>query len=128
MNPLSLDHLTVFEASPPDAVSIAAETGCQFVSLFVQKPNERVDVPPLITDQALRRETARRMADTGVTLGAIECFIVTPEIDIGSFRPALETGAALGGKAAAVVAFDPDEARFLDKFSQLCVLAAEYGL
>ena len=128
MNPLSLDHLTVFEASPPDVVSIAAATGCRYVSLFVQKPNDRVEVPPLVTDTTLRRETARRMADTGVTLGAIECFIITPEVDIASFRPALETGAALGGTAAATVAFDPDEARFLDKFSALCALAAEYGL
>jgi sugar phosphate isomerase/epimerase len=128
MNLLSLDHLTVFEASPPEIVSIAAETGCQAVSLFIQKPNERVDVPPLITDAALRRETARRMADTGVRLGAIECFIITPETDIASFRPALEVGASLGGTAAATVAFDSDEARFLDNFAALCGLAAEYGL
>jgi sugar phosphate isomerase/epimerase len=128
MNSLSLDHLTVFEASPPEVVSIAAATGCQHVSLFIQKPNDRVAVPRLVSDAALRRETARRMADTGVTLSAIECFIITPEVDIESFRPALETGAALGGKAAATVAFDPDEKRFLDKFSELCALAAEYGL
>jgi len=128
MNKLSLDHLTVFDASPPEIVSIAAETGCQTISLFVQKPNDRVDVPPLIADTALRRETKRRMDDTGVRLGAIECFILTPDTDIGSFKAALEVGAGLGGNAAATVCFDPDEARFLDNFGQLCTLAAEFGL
>lgn len=128
MNPLSLEHLTVFDAPPPEIVSIAAEIGCQAISLFIQKPNDQIEVPALIADARLRRETVRRMADTGVTLGAIECFILTPEVDVRRFRPALEVGASLGGQAATTVAFDPDEGRLLDRYAQLCDLAAEFGL
>jgi len=128
MNPLSLDHLTVFDAPPPEIVSIASELGCRAISLFVQKPNDRVNVPALIADAGLRRETARRMADTGVRLDAIECFILTPEVDVAAFRPALEVGASLGATAAATVAFDADEERLLGHYRALCALAAEFGL
>ncbi len=128
MRPLSLEHLTVFDAPAPEIISIAAALDCQAVSLFIQKPNDRVEVPPLVGDLALRQETARRIADTGVKLGAIECFILTPEIDVTAFRPALETGAALGGSCATTVVFDPDEGRAADRYAAFCDLAREFGI
>jgi sugar phosphate isomerase/epimerase len=126
MRALSLDHLTAFEMPPPELVSIAAELGCQHVSLWTQQP-----MPgsfPLV-DRSNLAETKRRLNDTGVTLRSVECFNLMPDVVVDDFRPALELGAELGGKAALAINYmDPDESRCADNFARLCALAATFGL
>jgi sugar phosphate isomerase/epimerase len=126
MTALSLDHLTAFDAQPPELVSIAAELGCQHVSLWTQTPLAG-NFP--IVDRHNLAETRRRLDDTGVSLVSIECFNLMPDVRVDDFLPALELGAALGGRAALAINYaDPDESRCADNFARLAALAGSLGL
>jgi sugar phosphate isomerase/epimerase len=126
MTTLSLDHLTIFDVSPPELVTIAADLGLPLVSLWTQLPLE-ADLP-LVT-QANKAETLARMRDTGVKLGNAECFNLTPEVKPEDFRPAVTLAAELGATSlVAINAWDPERNRALDNFAKLCRIAAEYGM
>ena len=128
MHRLSLEHITVWDASPPETVRIAADLGCSAVSLFVQGAGEGVEVPPLATDPALLRSTKAAMAETGVRLQTAECFVLAPETEVAACRPALALAAELGAAMATAIAFDDDNPRMRDNFFSLAELAREYGL
>jgi len=123
---LSLDHLTIFDVSPPELVTIAAGLGVPLVSLFTQLPLQ-ADLP--IVTAANKAETLARLRDTGVRLGNMECFNLTPEVVAEDFRPAVALGAELGASSlVAINAWDPERNRALDNFVKLCGIAAEYGV
>jgi sugar phosphate isomerase/epimerase len=82
----------------------------------------------MVGDTPLVRETARRLADTGVRALDIEIFRLKPDTDVEVYRAALETGAALGAREALVAGNDPDEQRLTDRFAAFCELSAEFGL
>lgn len=128
LHPFSLEHITAWEASPPELVDIAADLGCTAISLFLQGTDERVVAPPLVSDAALRRETSARLKGRGVQLGTIECFALAPDTRISDFSAALETGAGLGARNATAIVFDPEPARALDNFARLAELAASFSL
>ena len=126
MTTLSLDHLTIFETSPPELIDIAASLGVPLVSLWTQLPLQ-ADLP-LVT-KANKAETLARMRDTGVKLGNMECFNLTPEVVAEAFRPSVELGAELGATSlVAINAWDPERSRALNNFGKLCRIAAEYGM
>lgn len=126
MTTLSLDHLTIFDTSPPELIDIAAGLGVPLVSLWTQLPLQ-ADLP-LVTE-ANKAETLARMRDTGVKLGNMECFNLTPEVVAEDFRPAVVLGAELGATSlVAINAWDPERNRALDNFGKLCRIAAEYGM
>ena len=123
---LSLDHLTVLDVQPPELVIIAAELGVPLVSLFTQLP-VKAELP-LVTE-VNKTETLRRMKETGVGLGNMECFNLTPEAVVENFRPAVALGAELGATSlVAINAWDPEPQRAQENFAKLCRLGAEYGL
>lgn len=128
MRELSLEHITVWDASPPDIVSIAAELGCSAVSLFVQGTGPNLVIPPLASDRALLKETRRRMAATGVFMQSAECFALGENTDVSAYRAPLDLAASLGARMATSIVFDSDRLRVLDNFSALDVIAAERGL
>jgi sugar phosphate isomerase/epimerase len=128
MNPISLEQLTVEEASPIELVSIAGALQCQHVSLFLRAPGSPSQWNPLVTDAAFRRELAARMADAGVTPYTVEFFPLSPRAQVEPYRPALECAAELGAKRLSALTSDPDENRRLERFCEICDLAAEYGL
>jgi sugar phosphate isomerase/epimerase len=126
MTTLSLDHLTIFDASPPELIDIAAGLDIPLVSLWTQLPLQAN--LPLVTE-ANKAHTLARMRDTGVKLGNIECFNLTPEVKPEDFRRAVALGAELGATSlVAINAWDPERSRALDNFVALCRIAAEYGL
>ena len=127
-HPLSLEHITAWEASPPELVDIAADLGCAAVSLFVQGTDERVVAPPLMGDTSLRRETAARLDGRGVSLATIECFVLAPDTQVADYSAALETGAGLGARNATTIVFDPEPHRVAENFVRLAELCARYGL
>jgi len=125
MNPLSLDHLTILDTSPPELVSIAAETGCPLVSLWVIVPV--AGNFPLV-DASNRGETARRLKETGVKLHNVECIGLSADFEIANLHRPLELAAELGARTATAICLDPDRARLIDNFARLCELAAEFSL
>ena len=125
---LSLEQLTVWEASPPELIAIAEELGAQSVSVFVEAP-AGFDIPFLLDrDNQLRRDTKLKVEETGVQIHNLEVYVMTAETDVNTFRPSLDSGAYLGAEGLSTVFFDPDANRSRDNYEQLCELAGEYGL
>lgn len=126
--PIALAALTVLELAPPDQVACAAEAGYRYVGLRLLPATPEEMQRPMVGDTPLVRETARRLADTGVRATDIEIFRLRPDTRIDDYRAALETGARLGASEALVAGNDPDESRLADTFAAFCDLAAEYGI
>jgi sugar phosphate isomerase/epimerase len=112
--------------TPTAFIEAAGDAGLDAVSLFVQAPGPQSHFQ-LTTAQNLS-EVRKALSDTGVTLKNIECFMLTPKTDISQFRPAIETGSALGATHLTTILYDDDEQRVRDHLGQLGMIAAEHGL
>ena len=128
MHAIGLAALTVLELSPPDMVSCAAEGGFTSIGLRLLPPTAEEVQHPMIGDTPLVRETARRLADTGVPVLDIELFRLKQDTAVEDYRAALETGARLGAREVLLAGNDPDEARLTDNFAAFCDLAREFGM
>jgi sugar phosphate isomerase/epimerase len=128
MNPLSLSYYTVPELTPPETVSVAAETGCTHVGIRLLGGQPGRDMMRLMTDPALRRETRRRMKDAGVTALDASTARLMPDTDMDAFGPFLEVAAELGARHALANGDDPDEERLAGNLARLCDQAAAFGL
>lgn len=126
MRLLSLHHLVAIEISAAELVKVAAAVGADRVCLFVQSMPGASDFPLVRPEDV--PEVGRVMQGTGVTACNLEYFGLAADVDVGSFRPALEIGARLGATRATALAFDADMARLADHFSQFCELTPEYGI
>lgn len=125
---IGLAALTVLELSPPDMVSCAREAGYDAIGLRVLPATPTEVQHAIVGDTPLARETARRIAETGMPVLDIEIFRLKPDTTIGDYRAALETGARFGAREALVAGNDPDEARLTASFAAFCELAGEYGI
>ncbi len=123
----SLAYLTVCDIPPPEAVVIAADTGYQMVG-FRLLPSAGTGTLPLMTDNALMRETLAAMKDTGVTLADIEIIRIGEHFKASNTRAFLERGKAMGAKNVLVAGDDADEVRLTDNYADFCDIAAEYEL
>ncbi|MGB0662111.1 MAG: sugar phosphate isomerase/epimerase family protein [Mangrovicoccus sp.] len=123
----SLAFLTVAELSPPDAVRVAAEAGFDHVGLRLL-PSGTDGPYPLLTDDALLRDTRAVVEDTGVTVADIEIIRITPDFDPQATLPFLERGAALGAKNILTAGYDPEPARMTQSYGAFCELAAAHGM
>lgn len=125
---IGLAALTVLELAPPDMVSCAHEAGFDAIGLRLLPATPEEVQHAMVGDTPLVRETAQRLADTGLPVLDIEIFRLRPDTIVADYRAALETGARFGARQALVAGNDPDEARIIDSFAAFCALAAEYGI
>ncbi len=124
---VSLDHLTLFELSPPELVEVAALAGFTHVGLRLHPaapPQERQH--PMLGDSPMRRATLARMQATGVAVFDCGVFRLQRGVDIAAFEPALETAAVLGAGHALVNADASDPALLADLLARLCELGDRY--
>src|SRR5262245_36695750 len=99
MNPISLEQLTVNEATPLELISIAGALQCEHISLFLRKTGAPgLEWQPLVTDAAFRKELIRRMADNRVSPYTVEFFGLSPKAQVEPYRVAMESAAELGAK------------------------------
>jgi sugar phosphate isomerase/epimerase len=124
----SLAHLTVLTVPPPEMIRLAARTGYRHVGLRLIAVTAGSPGYPLMSDPAMRRDTKRAMADTGVGVLDIEFVKITPEIDLVDLEPFVATGAELGARHVITAPYDPDLGRLADRLGGLGELAARYGL
>jgi sugar phosphate isomerase/epimerase len=82
----------------------------------------------MLHEGPLLRETLRRMADTGVSVLDTEFLRFEPEHPVGVPEGFLEISARLGARNVLVMSAEPEEARTLERFCELCDGAAAYGL
>jgi sugar phosphate isomerase/epimerase len=124
----SLASLTVLELSPPDMVEVAARAGYSHVGLRLVPATPEEHHFALMADRELRRQTLARLRDTGIGVLDVEILRLKPETVVADFEKILEVGAQMGASELLVAGNDPDEQRLTEHFSELCDLAALYGL
>jgi sugar phosphate isomerase/epimerase len=127
--PISLAHLTVLDTTPPELVTVAAAAGFRTIGIRLTA-TPSVGVPPYdcLREGPMLRETLARLADTGVSVLDTEFLRFEPEQPIGIPEGFLEVSARLGATYVLVMSAEPEEARTLDRFGELCDRAATYGL
>jgi sugar phosphate isomerase/epimerase len=126
---LSLAHLTVLDTTPPELVSVAAAAGFRAIGIRLTA-TPSVGVPPYdcLHEGPMLRETLARMKDTGVSVLDTEFLRFEPEHPVGIPEGFLEVSARLGARHVLVMSAEPEEARTLERFGELCDRAAGYGL
>jgi sugar phosphate isomerase/epimerase len=127
--PISLAHLTVLDTTPPELVAVAAAAGFRSIGIRLTA-TPSVGIPPydILSDGPLLRETLRRLADTGVSVLDTEFLRFEPEHPRGIPEGFLEVSARLGARHVLVMSAEPEEARTLERFCELCDRAAGFGL
>jgi sugar phosphate isomerase/epimerase len=128
MRSFSLAALTALELAPPRLIDVAAACGYDQVGIRLLPATPGGIAYPLMDDEAGLRETIARLAATGITFADLEVVAFRPDTEIAAFSAFFETGARLGAKHILVAAYDPDLARFADRFAGFCGAAAPYGL
>ena len=126
---LSLAHLSVLDATPPELVSVAAAAGFRKIGIRAYA-TPGVGMPPydILGDTPMLRETLARLADTGVSVLDVEFLRFEPEIAQGIPEGFLEIAARLGAQYVLVMSAEPVEARTLERFGDLCERARHFGL
>src|SRR5437899_9495562 len=126
---ISLAHLTVPGRPPPELVAAPAVGGFRTIGVRLTA-RRSVGVPPydILHEGPLLRETLRRLADTGVSVLDTEFLRFEPEQPVGIPEGFLEVSARLGARNVLVMSAEPDEARTIERFCELCDRAAAYGL
>ncbi len=126
---ISLAHLTVLDTTPPELVTVAAAAGFRTIGIRLTA-TPSVGVPPydMLSEGPLLRETLQRLADTGVSVLDTEFLRFEPEHPVGVPEGFLEVSARLGARNVLVMSAEPEEARTVERFSELCDRAAGYGL
>ena len=128
MRIISLDHLTVFELTPPELVGAAAFAGFSHVGVRLQPAAPGEKQHPMIGDTPMLRETLSRMADTGVKVLDAGVFRLRKGMDIPGLEPVFATAAKLGATHLVVNGDEPDEAVLAELFAGLCDLGRAYAL
>ena len=126
---ISLAHLTVLDTTPPELVTVAAAAGFRTIGIRLTA-TPSVGVPPydMLSEGPLLRETLLRLADTGVSVLDTEFLRFEPEHPVGVPEGFLEMSARLGARNVLVMSVEPEEARTVERFCELCDRAAGYGL
>jgi sugar phosphate isomerase/epimerase len=128
MRPLSLDHLTIIEATPLELIQAAAAGGFDKVGLRIVRPTAAADIVEVIGQPQIQRDLKALMASTGVSIGLIESIWLSPDTDPAALEPALATAAELGARYVLMCGNDPDEARLSANLFRLALEAKQYGL
>lgn len=122
MRKIGLAALTCIELAPPELVSVAADTGYDFVGLRL------IPVATQTLPSFEMRELERRLADTGMKVLDVEVFRIDPDSNVRAYEPMLATAQRLGATDILVHGADPEEARLVENFGRLCDLAARHKL
>ena len=124
----SLAYLTSYTCTPPEAIRVASQAGYGFVGLRLWPNAPGAPQQFLIDRPDVLRETLAVQKDTGVGVFDIEIIRIDAGFDPTVYRPLLDTGAALGVRAALVAADDLDEPRLVDSYARLCEFMQPYGI
>ncbi len=123
---VALATLTLGDVGPPELVEAAAGAGFDAVTLRVTDGSP--EPGPLAADTPVRRETLRRLRDTGLGVLDAEVIRLRRDTDPAALRPPLESAALLGARHVLAVASEPDDGALAERFAGLCDEAAALGM
>jgi sugar phosphate isomerase/epimerase len=124
----SLAHLTVLGCAPPELTYVAARAGYDYISprfIHMGLPGEANY--EVARNPEMLRETRRALASTGVRVHDIELARIMDSVEPRSYLPALDAAAELGARAVLSSIWTRREDA-IDRFGELCDLAAQFGL
>jgi sugar phosphate isomerase/epimerase len=128
VRPLSLEHLTMIDASPVELIDAAAAGGFDMVGLRVVPPQPANQLMSGFDDPRFVRDLKAYSDDTGIAVGMIEAIWLAPETQPTDIERALAIGAELGAQFVLICGNDPDEARSVDNLGRIARDARVYGL
>ena len=123
-----LAPLGFLDVPPPRLIALAAEAGFASVNLRTAPAVPGGAAFPMRARDDLVRACRRRLAETGISVRAIE------QVGLGQTRNGdalghmLEAGAELGASRLLCSGDDPDLSLLADRFADLCRLAGQYGM
>jgi sugar phosphate isomerase/epimerase len=131
MHRLGIELLSVFSMPPVDYVTLAADLGCNCISLGLTNSdyNPHGYVPfSLRDDLALRRETKAAMQDRGIAISLGEGCLIRPGIGAKDMAADMDILAELGCERINTLSIDRDPDRSLDEFALFAEMVAERGM
>lgn len=126
--PLSLAHLSLIDHSPEQLIRTAGEAGFDLVDLRLAPatPMDRVYNADALA--ALCRALKPILCDTGLRIWDVEIIRLNDQTRAEDYLPLMETAAELGARRIKLVCDSADHAWIAAIISQLCDLAAPFGL
>lgn len=125
MRPLCLDHLSLYDVPALEVIKIAAELGCDAVSLFVT-PGSLGPYLDLTRDDAARTEVLSALRDTGLSVGIVEPFMLSAETDWDLLERSAALAAEMSGTVNALC-FDQEPGRQQESFGRLAEISRAVG-
>ena len=125
---LSLPHLTLLDATPPELVQAAAASGFDSVSLRLLPTLPGEAAHPMAVGSAMYRHTQSCLQDTGVQVLDIEAIWMTRHTELERLLPVFESAASLGARYVQVIGNDPEPGALVDCLGRLCDRGAGFGL
>jgi sugar phosphate isomerase/epimerase len=126
MHRLSLAQLTAIGLTTPEIIYLAADLGCEGVAINpgiipvdLGGPVSRLD-----NDPAMRKATARALADTGVKMDLMDAVGLTPEFSFAANKTQLEIFGELGATMFNIAVMDAEQSRVEENLAAVCELAA----
>lgn len=119
MHKISFASGIVPEFGPVDTIRAAAAGGWDAVGLWVE---------PADWTDAMTRESAAALADTGLELLDVEVVWKRPDVGIDAHKKVIDVGAALGAKNVLCVTSDPDMGANAAWLRELCEHAEGSGI
>jgi sugar phosphate isomerase/epimerase len=124
---LSISHLTVLDATPPELVTAAADAGFDAVGIRVWPAADEPPYP-MLDDTPMMKETLTRLADSGICVLDIEVLRLRPDSRMGDALRILDAGARLQARGVLIICNDPEEDRLVERFASVCEAAGARGL
>jgi sugar phosphate isomerase/epimerase len=124
---LSISHLTVLDAAPPELVTAAAGAGFDAVGIRVWPAGDE-PAYPMLGDTPMMRETIARLAGTGTHVLDVEVLRLRPDSRMDDALRILDAGVRLQARGVLVICNDPEEDRLVQRFAAVCEAAGERRL
>lgn len=125
---VSLPHLCMLDATPPQLIEAAASAGFDAVGIRLQPTMVGEAQHPMLGDTAMMKQTLALLANTGIKVLDIETIWLRPDTDPKAILPVLEAASRIGAQSIQTVGGDADISRTYDKFAELAALAKPLGL
>ena len=125
----SLAHLTALRCPISELIYMAANAGYDYISpRLVNLGIAGEGNYDLASQPDLLSQTKRAIEYTGIGIHDIELMRIIPNVNLQSYEPAIQIGAELGAKYILSSIWTPDKSYNIEKFGQLCDLAAKYDM
>lgn len=122
---ISLDCLTLPDASPVELIHAAGAAGFASVSLWVQPP---AIAPNMLATPDMAEQIRRALAETGISIGNLEVFNLNGDDRVEAYAPMLAFGAELGAKTATAIDYGTPRDDMPQRLAAFTVLCTQHGL